>query len=157
MSDAFIKKVKLDGEALEVHLEGIDDDVERKSVVKSLGRVHPDLMTSLQALEPHVRHFLCLPKEWASNAFSIRSVSFSTSDKKGEDGVVISCSAELSTCNAPFFFNTPYLPVKRHNDEGETDEMPEEAIAALETLKGEVDAYLEGKRAQGELNLGEAA
>ena len=157
MTDPVIKKVKFDGEALHVFLEGVDDDAERKTMVKSLGRVHPDLIGALQALEPHVRHFLSLPPDWASNAFSVRSVSFSKSEKKGEDGIVISCSAELSNCKAPFFFNTPYLPVERHTEAGDVAEMSDEAIEALGTLKAEVDAYLEGKRAQGELSLEGAA
>lgn len=146
-----IAKIKLVDDALEVGLEGIDDDMERKTTVKSLGSVHPDLIAALQALEPHIRSILCLPAEWCSNAFTIRSVSFSESEKTGIDGIVISCGVELSTCNSPFFFNTPYLPVQRHTDEGDKDEMPAEAIEALAKLRDETEAFLGGKRAQGEL------
>lgn len=152
-----IAKIKLVDDALEVILEGVDDDTERKTAVKSLGLVHPDLRAALQALEPHVRSTLCLPAEWYSNAFTIRSVSFSESDKTGAEGVVISCGVDLSTCNSPFFFNTPYLPVLRHTEEGEKAEMSPEAIEALEKLRAETDAFLNGKRAQGDMFEQEAA
>jgi hypothetical protein len=151
VSESRIAKIKLVDESLEVHLEGSDDDTERKTAIKSLGSVHPDLSAAMQALEPHVRAIMCLPADWCSNSFHVRSVSFSYSDKTGVDGTVISCRADLTTCNSPFFFNTPYLPIQRHTDEGDKQEMSAEAIEALEKLKTEVHAYIDGKRAQRDL------
>lgn len=157
MSEQRIAKIKLVGEALEVHLEGSDDDTERKTAIKSLGSVHPDLKSAMQGLEPHVRTILCLPADWCANAFHVRSVSFSESEKTGVQGVVISCSVDLTTCKAPFFFNTPYLPIQRKTEESVTPEMAPETLAALEALETEVYAYLDGKRTQGDLFEQEAA
>lgn len=151
MSESRIAKIKLVDDALEVHVEGSEDDTERRTAVKSLGSVHPDLKTAMQALEPHVRTIMCLPADWCANAFNIRSISFSQSDKTGVEGMVISCSVDLTTCNAPFFFNTPYLPIQRHTEEGDKQEIAPEAIEALDKLKTEVGAYLDGKRAQADL------
>lgn len=154
MTDNRITKVKFIGEALEVHLEGTEEDYERKATVKSLGSVHPDLKTAMQALAPDVRKLLCLPKAWASNAFVITGASFSYSEKTHVDGIVFSCRAELATFNAPLCFNTPYLPVIRHTEEGEEELEVEEATALkISTLKDEIFSYLEGKRAQGEFEL----
>jgi hypothetical protein len=147
-----IAKIKLVEEALEIHLERLDDDTEQKTAFRSRGHtVHPDLSDALQALQPHVRDILCLPADWCANAFDIRSISFSKSEKTGVEGAVVSCSVDLTTCNSPFFFNTPYLPIQRHTDEGVTLELSQEAIDALEKLKSEAHAYLDGKRAQRDL------
>lgn len=157
MTDSRIKKVKFDGDALEVHLEGTDDDTERKTTVRSLGSIHPDLRIALQALEPHVRDILVLPDYWCSSSLRVTGVSFSHSEKTEVEGAVITCQADLTTCQSPFCFNTPHLPFEQYADEGDQPTMPVDAIEALETLKVEVRAYLDGKRAQGELAFGEAA
>lgn len=154
VTDLLIKKVRFEGDALEVHVN--DDDssaaVERKSVVKSPSdNVHPDLSSALQAIEPHVRKVLSLPKNWANNSLTVRGVSYSYSDKTGVDGAVVSCSTLLPGLNAPFFFNTPYLEIRRHTEEGDRAEMPEDALAAFDKLKLEALAFLNGKRNQGEL------
>lgn len=151
-SKSRIAKIKFVDGDLDIHLEASDDDTERKTVIRSRAyTVHPDLSDALQALEPHMRAILCLPADWCSNAFGIRSISFSQSEKTGVEGAVVSCSVDLTTCNSPFFFNTPYLPIKRHTDEGVTLELSQEAIDALEKLKTEAHAYLDGKRAQRDL------
>jgi hypothetical protein len=153
VSDKQLKKIKYDGGALEVTLAYVNDDAEYKSTVKSLGGVHPDLPLALQALVEHVRNILVLPDYWCAGAIRVTGLAFSYRD--GDlNGAVISCEVGLTTCNAPFCFSTPHLPFD--SDSGES-EIPRDAIDPIMAVVEEVNAYLAGKRAQSELNFGEAA
>lgn len=149
---ARIAKAKLKDGQLHVELEQHDSDTERKTQLKSLGGCHPDLDEAFSALAPHVREILEWPSSLYGNSMRITGVSWSESEKTGVEGAVISAQADLDGSNSPFCFNTPFLPFDLYNEENEEQPvMPDGAQDALAGLRREVQAYLDGKRAQGEL------
>jgi hypothetical protein len=82
----------------------------------------------------------------------VTGVSWSMSEKTGVEGAVISAQAQLDECTSPFCFNTPFLPFDLYNEENEEQPvMPDGAQDALTALRTEVQAYIDGKRAQGDL------
>jgi 8-oxo-dGTP diphosphatase len=86
VTDKQLKKIKYDGEALEVTLAYVNDDAAYKGSVKSLGGVHPDLPIALQALVTHVRDILVLPDYWCANAIRVTGLSFSHREGGDTDG-----------------------------------------------------------------------
>ncbi len=153
MNSMRIAKAKIKDDQLHVELEGTDEDNERKTALRSLGShtYHPDLQAAFDALVPHVREVLEWPDPlYGSGDLRVTGVSWSMSDS-GVEGAVMVCQAALSTCNSPFCFNTPHLPFGQYAEDGEQPTMPDDAIDALNALKAEVQAYLDGKRAQGDL------
>lgn len=153
-----IAKAKLKDGQLEVRLEHTDSDTERKSTVRSLEGVHPDLIEAFAALAPHVREILEWPGNLYGNSMTVTGVSWSVSEATEVEGAVISAQAELDDCNSPFCFNTPFLPFDLYNEENRDQPvMPDGAQIALRLVRHEVEAYLNGKRAQQSFDLGDAA
>jgi hypothetical protein len=148
-----IAKAKIKDAQLHVELEGTEDDNERKTALRSLGSYtyHPDLQAAFNALVPHVREILEWPDHLYAGELRVTGVSWSLSENTDVEGAVMVCQATLATCNSPFCFNTPHLPFGQYAEDGEQPEMPPDAIDALNALKCEVQAYLDGKRAQGDL------
>lgn len=147
-----IAKAKRKDDQLHVELEDTDNDTERKVSLKSLGGCHVDLGTAFDALAPYVREILEWPNSLYGNHMTVTGVSWSVSEKTDVEGAVISAQASLEGCNSPFCFNTPFLPFDLYNEENEDQPvMPDGAQDALRELRAEVLAYIEGKRAQGDL------
>ncbi len=137
--------------------EVIDENNSKEITFKSTEQAHQDFALAMRGLENSVRHILQWSEEYAQFAMTISGVSFSTSEKTGVRGAVISGYVKLDTATSPFFFNTPYLPYEDHNDNEEAALLPEYTIRALDKLELEADAYLKGKRAQLQMDFGEAA
>jgi hypothetical protein len=149
-----IAKAKIKDCQLHVELEGTDDDNERKTSLRSLGSLayHPDLQAAFDALVPHVREVLEWPDHlYGSGDLRVTGVSWSLSEDTGVEGAVMVCQAKLTGCTSPFCFNTPHLPFEQYCEDGNAPTMPEDAVDALNKLRAEVQAYLDGKRAQGDL------
>ena len=147
-----IAKAKRKDGQLQVELEQTDSDTERKISMKSLGGCHPDLDAAFDDIAPHVREILEWPSNLYSNHMTVTGVSWSESENTGVEGAVISAQASLEGCNSPFCFNTPFLPFELYNEENESQPMmPDGAQDALVALRAEVQAYIDGKRAQGNL------
>ena len=150
-ADIRIAKAKIKDAQLHVELEGMENDVERKIALKSLDGFHPDLQAAFDALCPSVREIL----EWPSNLYldslRVTGVSWSYSEGTGVEGAVLVCQAALEGCTSPFCFNTPHLPFHQYTEDGNAPLMPDGAQDALDALRREVKAYIDGKRAQ--LNL----
>lgn len=146
-----IAKAKLKDGQLHVELEDTDKDCERKTQLKSLDGVHPDLQAAFDALCPSVREIL----EWPSNLYAatltVTGVSWSHSETTGVEGAVLVCQAALDGCTSPFCFNTPHLPFSQYCEDGNAPVMPDGAQDALNVLREEVQRYIDGKRAQGDL------
>lgn len=153
-----IAKAKRKDGQLHVELEETDSDTERKVQLRSLGGCHPDLAAAFDEIAEHVRVILEWPSNLYASAMTVTGVSWSESENTGVEGAVISAQATLEGCNSPFCFNTPFLPFELYNEENpDQPTMPDDAIDALELLRDEVRAYIEGKRAQGDLFGEEAA
>lgn len=146
-----IAKAKLKDGQLHVELESTDEDTERKTSLRSLGGYHPDLGDAFQALCPHVREVLEWPDSVYGGCLTVTGVSWSLSADTGVEGAVMVCQAALDTCTSPFCFNTPHLPFGQYAEDGNAPVMPPDAVDALNALRAEVQAYLDGKRAQGDL------
>lgn len=145
------KAKRKDGQ-LHVELEQTDSDTERKVSLRSLGGCHSDLDAAFDELAGHIREILEWPGNLYSNHMTVTGVSWSVSEKTDVEGAVISAQASLEGCNSPFCFNTPFLPFDLYNEDNENQSvMPDGAQDALRALRDEVQAYIDGKRAQGDL------
>lgn len=157
-----IAKAKVKDGQLIVEMEGHDKDTERHTCVKcAMDKVHPDVAIRFQALSGSVREIL----EWPSNLYldSITSelqhrdrvratgVSWSYSENTDVEGACIVFQVDLEGSNSPFCGTTPHLPFDQYSEDGNQPVMPDGAQWALNDLKAEVQAFLDGKRAQGDL------
>jgi hypothetical protein len=147
MTDIRISKARIKDGQLHVELEGMENDVERKTSLKSHDGFHPDLQAAFDALCPSVREIL----EWPGNLYPelrVTCVSWSHSENTGVEGAVLVCQSPLESCTSPFCFNTPHLPFAQYNEDGNAPLMPDGAQDGLNALRREVQAYIDGKRAQ---------
>lgn len=151
MDEIVIKKAKMKEGWLTISLEEKRDDFERTVTVRSCEPYHEDLRIAFDNLEPVARKILQFPSDWRRGAFRVAGVSWSKSDTTGVEGAVITGHVGLETADAPFNFNTPHLPFEQYSPSGNSPIMPSEGVDALEALKREVQAFLDGKRAQGDL------
>jgi hypothetical protein len=151
MTATRITKAKIREGQLHVELEGMENDTERKIQLKSLDGVHPDLSAAFDALAIHVREILEWPSNLYDGSLTVTGVSWSHSENTGVEGAVLVCQAQLDGCTSPFCFNTPHLPFSQYCEDGNAPLMPDGAQDALDALRREVQAYIDGKRAQLEL------
>jgi len=156
MTTTRITKAKIKDGQLHVELEGMENDTERKITLRSMEGFHADLSDAFDALCRHVREILEWPGNLYLDTMKVTGVSWSMSEGTGVEGAVISGQAGLDTCTSPFCFNTPHLPFEQYNPDGNGPLMPDGAQVALDELRREVQAYIDGKRAQLEL-FGRAA
>lgn len=163
MTDTRIAKAKLKDGQLIVELTGHDKDTERLTTVKcAQDKLHPALMEAFAALSPSVREIL----EWPSNLYGaafgidpdlrhhdrirVTGVSWSYSETTDVEGACIVFQVDLESCTSPFCGTTPHLPFDQYSEDGNQPVMPDGAQDALNALKREVQAFLDGKRAQGD-------
>jgi hypothetical protein len=151
MTTTRITKAKIKDGQLHVELEGAENDTERKIQLKSLDGVHRDLSAAFDALAIHVREILEWPSNLYAGVLTVTGVSWSHSENTGVEGAVLVCQAQLDGCTSPFCFNTPHLPFSQYCEDGNAPLMPDGAQDALNVLRAEVQAYIDGKRAQMEL------
>jgi hypothetical protein len=155
-----IAKAKIKDGQLIVECEGHDKDTERHEVVKcAMDKVHPDLADRFNALPGSVREIL----EWPSNLYAggigkdgrdrirVTGVSWSYSETTDVEGACIIVQVDLENSNSPLCLTTPHLPYDQYAEDGNQPVMPDGAQDALNALKAEVQAFLDGKRAQGDL------
>ena len=152
-----IAKVKVkDGQIIIIHVEKHGEFNEKEITFKSFDRPHEDFDKAMDALATHARTILELPKDWKKDDMRITGVSWSQSDA-GVQGAVLTGQVSLGTSDAPFNFNTPHLPFEQYSETGNSPVMPTDVIEALEKLQIQAEAFLEGKRAQADLFVKEAA
>lgn len=135
------------GVTLEIE-ETIDDNNSKSVVIKSADKPHKDFTDAVGGLRKLVRHILGWPDTYAPLSLHISGVSFSYSSDKGTKGIVITGWVKLEKANAPFCFNTPYLPYEGAKPESNVPVVPDFGVKALNTLEMEAVAYIKGKRAQ---------
>lgn len=155
-----IAKAKLKDGQLIVEMEGHDKDTERHTVVKcAQDKLHAELMEAFAALSPSVREILEWPGSLYLDGISmplrdrirVTGVSWSYSETTDVEGACIVFQVDLEGCTSPFCGTTPHLPYDQYSEDGNQPVMPDGAQDALNRLKGEVQAFIDGKRAQGDL------
>jgi len=116
-------------------------------VVESKDAPKASLPAALQALGPHALDLCELPREWGADADSPAHVGgMSVRHDDTGVGVVISCVKTLAS-GAAMSFNTPF--VREANEHG--PELSGDELRAVERVMAEALAYVDGKRAQGDL------
>lgn len=158
MNTSRIARAKLKDGQLIVELQGRDDDTERHTIVKcAQDKLHPDLLDAFVALSPSVREILELPSNvWSDNlgaddSIRVTGVSWSHSESTDVEGACLVFQVALENCNSPFCGTTPHLPFDQYTEDGNAPVMPDGAMDALDRLRSEVEAFLAGKRSQGDL------
>lgn len=146
-----ITKVKFKAPTVEIHSEEHLGTSVKESVFKSAEKPHPDFELAFAALVRHVYDIIELPVNSWPAAMTVSGASFSKSEDTGVEGAVISARVDLDDCQSPFCFNTPHLPFEPYTEGSETPTMDADAVEALENLRTEAQAYMDGKRAQLEL------
>lgn len=147
-----IAKIKqADGRLIIHSIEGEGTRNETDTVRKSAEEPHPDFIRAVIALEPHARSILEWPASYAQGRVRITGVTFSLSEGTGVEGAVMTGQVALNETDAPFVFNTPHLPFDQYSDGGAAKLMPDAAQIALDDLRQEAEAFLRGKRAQGDM------
>ncbi|MEM7048957.1 MAG: hypothetical protein AAF604_04820 [Acidobacteriota bacterium] len=104
----------------------------------------PELGDALHDLVVDVLAVCRLPDGYRSG-LKVAGVSCSYAGDDGDLGATITALKTLGTANSPLVLNTPYLSVT--GDPGMSDEME----ARLATLELHAFAYVDGRRAQGNL------
>jgi hypothetical protein len=128
----------------------------KTTLLKCSDEPSPSFTKAFDVLVKHLRGILELKLEQWNGAITIGGVSFSKSDEDVE-GATITAFVHLGTANSPLVLNTPHLPYAQYSATGKSPLMPEDAQEALEKVKAEALAYLNGKRAQGDMFREEAA
>lgn len=147
-----ITKVKLrDGQITIVMSDKEGENNERETTIKSYDAPHDDFTKAFDALQAQARAILQLPSDWREGQLRVSGVSFSMSEDTGVMGAVMTGQVALDTSDAPFNFNTPHLPFDQYSATGNAPTMPEAAQRALEALQQEAEAFVNGKRSQGDL------
>lgn len=159
MNKPRIAKAGFKDNLLVVELHGYEKDTERRTTVTAgRDKCHPDLDAAFAKVAPEVREIL----EWPSNLYKstdgkntdrirVTGVSWSHSETTNVEGACIILQVDLETSNSPLCVTTPHLPFDQYAEGGEQPVMPDAAQDALNALKAEVQKFLDGKRAQGDL------
>jgi hypothetical protein len=122
---------------------------------------HPDFEKALQALAPHAILWCELPEALVKRS-RISGVSLSWNHDEDGDvvmGAVVTALVTLVRCQSPLVLNTPHKPERPYSDgdpNAVTYCLTADCIAAIGKVLEEAEAYLDGKRAQGSLPLGDA-
>ena len=147
-----IAKAKFKDGQFQVEQRARESDIDRiTQVTCSQSKCHPDLEAAFAALGPSVREILEWPSSLYGNKLRITGVSWSYSETTDVEGACIVFQVDLEGSNSPFCGTTPHLPYNQYAKDGNQPVMPDGAQDALNALKAEVQAFLGGKRAQGDL------
>lgn len=113
---------------------------------------HPDLRKALQAMADHLKTNAEFPGDWI-----VTIISVTVTHTNGVQGLVITGKRDLERCNAPLIVNTPHYTREPYNEDDDSDMgiFSSSCGDDLDTLEKETLAYVDGKRAQGQLNFGE--
>lgn len=154
-TDIRIKKVKKNAKGvMTIHYQkpNGDDFDDYTMVCKSYP--HPDLLSALDALVPHVSEICELPMSYRDNLI-VSGVSFSYKDDNM--GAVITAQKKLSSHPAPLLINTPHKPVAPYSEGGdESATLTSDCVIALENLQREASLYITGKRGVAPVEEGDA-
>lgn len=144
--------------ATETHVIGVSGlgrVNERTVSLKSLDTPHDDLTNKAAELVGAVREILELPDSLWEDRIKVTGVSWSCHEETHVRGAVITAQITLETTQSPLVVNTPHLPFEPYDENAHPEAipplMPEEWQDVLNDLEQEAIAFMDGKRAQGEL------
>ena len=151
-----VRKIAYDGERVTVHFERPcpgKTDVWDRFQMESREEPHPGLKEALAALAEHVVEVAELPADQA-RMIDARGAAFSWSQtSQGEVmGATIMALKRLARNRCPLVVNTPHtFEAAISESDTECPVLSDACAGALHTLALEAEAYVDGKRAQGNL------
>jgi len=109
---------------------------------------HPDLRDALQAMGEYLKEHAEFPSTWVVSVIGV-----TVTHTNEVQGVVITGRRDLENCNAPLIINTPHYTRESYNEDDDSDKgiFSSSCGDALDLLEREAIAYIDGKRAQGDL------
>lgn len=112
----------------------------------------PELKEALEAMADHMVDMIEAPHDWR-NEITVLSVTVTSSNDV--QGLVITGMRELENSNAPLVINTPHFTREPYNEEDDSDVgiFSFECADALDELERLVIRFVEGERAQQELDF----
>lgn len=118
--------------------------------IESHDEPHADLPRALQAFADHVATLVEFPMEYREG---IEVIGVTWTWSNDIRGCVITARKDLEGSNAPLIINTPNFTEEPYNEDDETgmNLLASQQIEALDRLEKEVFAFVDGKRAQGDL------
>lgn len=109
----------------------------------------PELLTTLQALAPHVIDLCELPESYEKR-IKVTGVSFSYGGEKEVMGATIISQMKLNYSNCDLNLNTPHKISDSYTDYPASEEqlLSCDCVNVLEKLCKEIKLYINGERAQ---------
>ncbi|MGK2935224.1 MAG: hypothetical protein ACSLFE_08280 [Gemmatimonadaceae bacterium] len=145
-------KIKVTNDGVELKWGGErDDGTELVHDLKSHDQPAEDLRQAMTAFRAYVQKLLGITsEEWVSDLV-VTGLSINT-EKDGRRGLVVTCMKKLADANSPLVLNTPHLrePVDDITDSG-PGFFIDGTIELIRAAERAAEAYLQGKRAQGDL------
>lgn len=123
------------------------EGAQAETVVIGEGKPRPELEKALDKLIPAVGIVCEFPKSY-NNGISVSGVNFAY--KKEQERVVVIAHKKLKKSNAPFNVSTPPMLV---GEDEEKNYFPPQFNKVLEEVKKEAEKYINGKRAQQEMQF----
>ena len=146
-----IRKVKIDNKGkvtIEYHVFKMPTQHWDEHSMTSMDAPAPDFLNALAALVPHALGICELPTSYGDQ-MRVSGVSFSYSGDNDDMGAVITAQKKLLESNSPLVINTP------HNmslSETGKNLLTVDCVKALEALQDAALSYVDGERAQMDIN-----
>jgi len=145
-----ISKVKYSKGKVEIEFTETEGTREEERKLKCNDQPRPEFEQCFTALAPQVTKILEQDEKFTEH---LVVTSVSVSAIKDVLGAVITAQKKLVECNAPWVINTPFLPGEPPDHINQnTPTLPEKAAATIDTLIVEAERYIDGERAQLELD-----
>jgi len=140
-----IRKVKFDGQRVEILYEQEKDIGMDEYSLKCTDKPLETFVNALDALRPAVAELCELPMKWGEN-LEVRGVSFSYEGDQEVMGAVISALKPLANSSCPLVINTPHACEEPPSPTAEANLLPEKAVEALKAVISQAKKYIAGER-----------
>lgn len=154
-----ITSVRLNRTKVSIQYENDGDTL----TVESHDRPLPSFFDAVKALGPIVLEVLHLPasyagkpnpKDLATTLHPLKPTGLTIAEKQETRLVCLTASKELPDSHSPFNISTPLRFLEHPQEEGSySPALTAEQVKAVECVIEEAKAYVQGKRAQGQLPL----
>lgn len=153
-STIWVQKVKVSNNRVRIeYVKGEDVEDGDEYMINSREAAAPELYKDFTDLQDDVIRICELPESYKLG-LSVISVSFSYT--KGVMGATITALKALAYSQAPLVLNTPHKPSEPYEEDGDdTYCLPIDAVISLRLLIAHAIEYIDGKRAQLELEEAE--
>lgn len=146
------QKIKFNGKKVVLHWTSAHALEEHEHTLTSAQPPHPDFVAALQAFVGEVLDLLELPLDYG-DGLTVVGLSLPVQED-GRSGLVVTCLKALKGAPSPLVLNTPYLA--EPGDDPDAPALSRHLLRLIETAEGEAEAFVDGKRAQGDLFATEA-